>query len=77
MKKDKRAETLEMIYTTDYLPHDINIEAYKKQINEHNEKFRHGIELPKQSKSASVPLEIQLNNLNNLKEKKGSYPHED
>ena len=77
MKKDKRDETLEMVYTTDYPPHDIDIEAYKKQIDEHNEKFKHGVELLKQSKSASTPLEIQIQQINDLKDRKGCYPKDD
>lgn len=74
MKKDKKAEELEILYTSNYPPRDVDIGAYKKQINEHNEKFRHSVELPKQSKSASIPLEIQIQQINDLKNRKGCYP---
>jgi len=71
------AEVLNEIYETNYPPHDINIEAYKKQIEEHNEKFRNiGVDLPKQSKSTSTPLEVQIANINNRKDRKGMYPPE-
>ena len=75
MKKDKREEQLEILYTTNRPPHDIDLDQYKKQIEEHDEKFRNqGVPLPKSNKSTNTPLEIQLLNMNNIKPKKGTYP---
>jgi hypothetical protein len=77
-RKTKDEENYSIAYETGRPPRDVDIENYKKQIESQDEKFKNiGVELPKKSKSTSVPLQIQLDSLNNLKERKGSYPPED